>query len=55
MDIFKLLLVFIGCVLLGILVGFMAHSVWSGLGIFVLMLFSYIFHLLSKENKPKDN
>ena len=46
MDLLKLIGVGIGSIFLGIIVGFMAHSVWSGIGICISLCLAYILKLL---------
>lgn len=59
MDLFKYIVVFVGSIILGIIIGFVAKSVFSGIGITILVFGMYIvwnmFEGAKRDSNPPQN
>lgn len=55
MDLLKYLIIGAGCVLLGIVVAFVARNLFAGIGIMVLTFLGYILFTLTKGLQPEKD
>jgi uncharacterized membrane protein len=54
MDLIKTLLIALGCILLGIVGGFAARSVWAGIVLAVFVFIGWILWKLFKFQNPQQ-